>query len=139
MKKLIVCAAALALFGAVCFTGASIASDKGPAELTLESTVDPAKKPKPAVFPHGAHQERLKCAECHHSKDADGKQVAFVEGQKVEKCESCHNSKSSMPKKLATYKGAAHAVCKSCHTKTAKADASKKAIKKCSTCHPKKK
>lgn len=139
MKKVLVCSAFLAIFCAVGFTGTCFASDKGPADLTLESTIDPAKKPKPAIFPHAKHQETLKCGDCHHSKDDAGKQVAYVEGQKIEKCESCHNSKAEMPKKLATFKGAAHANCKECHTKTAKADESKKALKKCTTCHPKKK
>lgn len=132
MKKLVACCAVLALMGMVGF-GIATASDKGPADMVLESTIDKAKKPKPAIFPHAAHQERLECGECHHSKDADGKQVAYVEGQKIEKCESCHNSSNeSMPKKLATYKGAAHEQCKGCHAKN------DKALAKCSVCHPKK-
>ncbi len=134
MKKIALYAVATALVMGLAFTGASFATDeKGPAELTLTSTVDPAKKAKPAVFPHAKHQEKLKCAECHHSKGADGKQVAYVEGQKIEKCESCHNKAAGMPKKLTTFKEAAHANCKSCHKKT------DKALAKCGVCHPKKK
>jgi len=131
MKKLFACCTALAF---VCLVGlgVSIASDKGPADITLESTIDKAKKPKPAIFPHADHQSRLECGECHHAKDADGKQVAYVEGQKIEKCETCHNSNETMPKKLATYKAAAHEQCRGCHKATSKD------LAKCSVCHPKK-
>lgn len=131
MKKILACCAALALMGMVGF-GVATASDKGPADMTLESTIDKAKKPKPAIFPHAAHQDRLECGDCHHAKDDAGKQVAYAEGQKIEKCESCHNKGETMPKKLATYKGAAHALCKSCHAKTSKD------LAKCGVCHPKK-
>ncbi|PID72468.1 MAG: class III cytochrome c [Desulfobulbus propionicus] len=132
MRKLLVCSIALSF---VCLVGmgVSTAADKGPENMTLKSTIDPAKKAKPAIFPHGEHQGRLECGECHHAKDADGKQVAYVEGQEIKKCESCHNSKESMPKKLATFKGAAHEQCKGCHKTTSKE------LAKCSTCHPKKK
>lgn len=133
MKKATLIAAATALVLGLCFTGASFASDdKGPAELTLESTIDKAKKAKPAIFPHAKHQEKFTCGDCHHSKDADGKQLAYVEGQKVEKCESCHNKAAGMPAKLTTFKEAAHANCKACHQKT------DKALAKCTVCHPKK-
>ncbi len=108
------------------------AVDKGPAEITLESTLDPAKKPKPAIFPHSEHQNRLQCGECHHGKDAEGKRVAYSDGQKIEKCEACHNSKEVMPKKLATFMKAAHERCKTCHKNTSKD------LVKCSVCHPKK-
>ncbi len=132
MKKVLIFGVALAF---VCTTGmASMCmADKGPAEITLESTVDPGKKPKPATFPHAKHQETLKCADCHHGKDADGKKVAYTEGQKIEKCESCHNSKAGMPKGLETYKNAGHKLCKECH----KASGNKE-LTKCGTCHPKK-
>lgn len=139
MKKTLICATALTFLACVAFTGSAFASDKGPAEMTLESTIDKAKKPKPAVFPHAKHQEKLKCAECHHSKGADGKQAAYTDGMKIEKCESCHNKAAGMPKKLETFKAVAHANCKGCHSDTAKADPSKKVLKSCKTCHPKKK
>ncbi len=132
MKKFTLIAAALVL--GLCFTGTSFANaDKGPAEMTLESTIDKAKKAKPAIFPHAKHQETLTCGDCHHSKDADGKKVDYVEGQKIEKCESCHNKAAGMPKKLTTFKEAAHANCKTCHK------AKDKALAKCTVCHPKKK
>ncbi|WP_028583265.1 cytochrome c3 family protein [Desulfogranum mediterraneum] len=132
MKKLLVCGITL---GLICMAGVgfSLATDKGAADMTLQATIDKAKKAKPAIFPHGAHQERLACADCHHSKDAAGKRVAYVDGQKIEKCETCHNKQETMPKKLADYKGAAHALCKDCHKAT------DKKLAKCSVCHPKKK
>jgi Class III cytochrome C family len=134
MKKIALYAVAATLVMGLAFTGASFATDdKGPAEMTLTSTIDPAKKAKPATFPHAQHQEKLKCGDCHHAKDADGKQVPYVEGQKVEKCESCHNKAAGMPKKLTTFKEAAHANCKACHKKT------DKKLAKCTVCHPKKK
>lgn len=133
MKKALVLGVALTLCWVFGLAGGTLAEEKGPADMTLESTVDPAKKAKPAIFPHAAHQERLKCADCHHSKGDDGKQVVYADGQKIEKCESCHNSKAGLPKKLATFKGAAHALCKDCHTKTDKAK-----LAKCTVCHPKK-
>jgi hypothetical protein len=111
------------------FAGLATAADKGPAEITLQATVDPAKTPKPAQFPHGAHQARLECGTCHHSKGADGKQVAYVEGQKIEKCETCHNSKAGMPEKVSTFKNAAHALCQDCHKKN------KPELAKCTVCH----
>ena len=134
MRKLTLCAVSVALAFGLCFAATTLAAvDKGPAEIILKSTIDPAKKAKPAVFPHAKHQERLKCGECHHSKGADGKQVAYVEGQKNEKCESCHNKAAGMPKKLETFKKAAHANCKACHK------AKDKKLAKCTVCHPKKK
>ncbi|MBU0961322.1 MAG: cytochrome c family protein, partial [Proteobacteria bacterium] len=117
----------------LCFTGAAIAEvDKGAPELTLTSTIDAAKKAKPALFTHAKHQEKMECAECHHGKDADGKQVAYTEGMKIEKCESCHNKAAGMPDKLTTFKEAAHANCKECHK------AKDKELAKCEVCHPKK-
>ncbi|MCF6187523.1 MAG: cytochrome c family protein [Desulfobulbaceae bacterium] len=132
MKKALICGVALAFF---CSTGlvTMAMADNGPAEITLQSTIDGAKKAKPATFPHAKHQEKLKCADCHHSKGADGKMVAFVEGQKIEKCESCHNKAAGMPKGLDTFKNAAHKKCKGCHKASGN-----KALTKCGTCHPKK-
>ncbi|MEN8199911.1 MAG: cytochrome c3 family protein [Thermodesulfobacteriota bacterium] len=136
MKKVSLYTASAAMVLGLCFTGIAMAeADKGPADITLESTIDPAKKAKPAIFPHAKHQETLKCADCHHSKDADGKQVAYVDGQEIGKCESCHNKAAGIDpaKKLSTFKEAAHANCKACHK------AKDKALAKCTVCHPKKK
>lgn len=133
MKKVLICGIALAFLCTTCLV-AMANDDKGPAEITLQSTIDGAKKAKPAVFPHAKHQEKLKCADCHHTKDADGKQVAYTEGMKIEKCESCHNKAAGMPKGLDTFKNTAHKKCKACHKKTGN-----KKLTKCSTCHSKKK
>ena len=130
MKKLILSGALIALCCAPCLLTTAMAADKGPAEITLESTIDGKAKPKPAFFPHGEHQSRLECGTCHHGKDADGKQVPYVEGQKIEKCESCHNSnEAAMPAKVKTFMKAAHAKCKTCHQK------SDKKLARCTTCH----
>jgi len=115
MKKTVMYAAAFALALGLGFTVNAIA-DKGPADMTLQATVDAAAKPKPAIFPHAKHQATLACGDCHHSKDAAGKQVAYTEGMKIEKCESCHNTAAGMDKKIATFKDAAHTNCKGCHT-----------------------
>ena len=131
MKKMLVFGAILAFCCASYLVNVATAGDKGPAELTLHSTIDPASTPKPAQFPHGAHQARLECKTCHHSKGADGKRVAYVEGQKIEKCENCHNSKAGMPDKVNTFKGAAHALCQDCHKKN------KPDLAKCGVCHKK--
>ncbi len=129
MKKTVMYAAAFALTLGLGFTSNLMAADKGPADLILQATVDAAAKPKPATFPHAKHQEKMACGECHHSKGADGKQVAYVEGQKIEKCESCHNKAAGMDKKIATFKDAAHTNCKGCHQEK------KAGPTKCTECH----
>ena len=144
MKKITLFAVSATLVLGLCFTGSSFASDKnekGPAEMTLESTIDKAKKAKPALFPHEKHQKTMTCGDCHHGKDADGKKVDYVEGQEIQKCESCHNKAAGMPKKLTTFKEAAHASCKACHKAKDKelGTPKDKALAKCTVCHPKKK
>jgi len=130
MKKTVMYAAAFALAMGLGFTANGIAADKGPAEIILKSTKDAAATPKPATFPHAKHQEKMACKECHHSKDAAGKQVAYAEGQKNEKCESCHNKAAGIAnEKLATFKDAAHTRCKGCHTEK------KAGPTKCPDCH----
>ena len=131
MKKTLICGVAVAFLCSLGLAGISLA-DNGPAEITLQATVDAAAKAKPAHFPHAKHQEKLKCADCHHSA-ADGKMVAYVEGQKIEKCESCHNKAAGMPKGIDTFKNAAHKKCKGCHK-----ESGNKELTKCTTCHPKK-
>jgi len=132
MKKTVIYAAAFALALGMGFTANGIAADKGPAELTLQATVDAAAKAKPATFNHAKHQEKIACGDCHHSKDAAGKKVPYVDGQKIEKCESCHNKAAGMANaKVATFKDAAHTNCKGCHAEKApEVDA-----KKCNGCH----
>ncbi|MGD9949566.1 MAG: cytochrome c3 family protein [Desulfobulbus sp.] len=130
MKKLIVCGALLAVCCAPSLLINAQAADKGPAEITLQSTIDGKPTPKPAQFPHGEHQSRLECKTCHHGKGADGKRVSYVEGQKIEKCETCHNTKvAEMPAKVNTYMKAAHQLCKDCHKKN------KPELAKCTVCH----
>jgi hypothetical protein len=131
MKKLIVCGALLAMCCTPCLLTTALADEnKGPADILLQSTIDPAKKPKPSVFPHGAHQSRLECKTCHHSKSEEGKRISYVDGQKIEKCETCHNTKvADMPETLNTFKKAAHALCQDCHKKN------KPELAKCSVCH----
>jgi len=136
MKKIMLFLAAAAFVSVTCLAGVTLAEEKGPAEITL----NPDGK-KAAVFPHAKHQERLKCGECHHSKGDDGKQVAYKEGQKIEKCATCHTGdmlKGKVKGKTAM-KRAGHGNCLACHKEEAKKDAAKKNLKKCSTCHPKKK
>ena len=130
MKKTVMYAAAFALALGLGFTANGMAADKGPAEIILKSTIDAAATPKPATFPHAKHQAKLACKDCHHSKDAAGKQVPYVEGQKNEKCETCHNKKAGMTNaKVATFKDAAHTRCKGCHTEM------KVGPTKCPDCH----
>lgn len=131
MKKF-VCAVvfAVALVFAFNFAvvGVSTANGTGPADMVLKAE----KGNKPATFPHGAHQAKNPCSECHHSKDADGKQAAYVEGQAIAKCATCHNADMAN-EKLNSFKKAAHDRCKGCH-KAMKAEG---ASTKCGTCHKK--
>jgi hypothetical protein len=128
MKKTVLYAVVLTL--AVGFGSSAMAADKGPADITLQATKDAAAKPKPAAFPHAKHQATMACGDCHHGKDAAGKQEAYKEGQKIEKCETCHNSAAGLANKdVATYKDAAHKNCKGCHTEK------KAGPTKCDGCH----
>ena len=141
MKKLTLCAVTAAFALGLCFSGTAFAeTDKGPADMTLESTVDPAKKAKPSLFPHAKHQETIGCGDCHHGMDADGKQVAYDEkNPALAKCETCHFKAGKIANdKLNTFKGAAHANCQVCHKAEDKKSGEKK-LGKCSVCHPKKK
>lgn len=139
MKRVLICCA-VALF-VICGTSlSSFAADAGPDVITFES------EKKPAVFPHKAHQDnKIGCGDCHHSM-ADGKQVAYKDGQEIGKCGDCHNKDSkelagkTLGKlKLDTIKGAGHGNCLACHKAKAKENAELKKISKCATCHPKKK
>lgn len=129
MKKMLFHCALLFCCVTVGAIGLATAADKGPAEITLQSTIDPAPTPKPSLFPHAAHQARMECGVCHHGKGPDGKKIAYTEGQAIGKCESCHNSGASMPDKLSTFKNAGHALCQDCHRKT------KPELAKCNVCH----
>jgi hypothetical protein len=139
LKKILACGV-MSLFLMSCAAIlAFAAADQGPAEITLGESGK-----KPALFPHKKHQDTLKCADCHHGM-ADGKQVPYAEGLKIEKCDTCHNATvlaGKMKDKLAldTLKGAGHGNCLECHKEKAASDAAlkEKKIDKCDTCHPKK-
>ena len=110
LKKVLACSVVslFVFYGAASFISAAI--DTGPADITIVSST--SKKPKPAVFPHKEHQDRLKCADCHH-QITDGKKTAYKEGQEIGKCDSCHNKDVLAGKlkgklKLDTIKGAGH-------------------------------
>ena len=100
----------------------SFASEKGPAELILQSTIDPANpnKPKLAYFPHAKHQEKYYCSTCHHSTDKNGKKIPYDDGMEIAKCESSHNKAATyrgMPAEFSPFKNIAHKRCKGCHRK----------------------
>ncbi len=143
MKKTLICALALAFVCSLGFAGMSMAeAEKGPAEINMIDEAAP--KPKLAVFPHAAHQKELKCAECHHGQDDAGKQIAYVDGQEIKKCATCHTGDmlkdgDNKVKGKTAMQRAGHGNCLKCHKEIAKKDAEKKAMKKCTTCHPKKK
>ncbi len=126
---LVVTALTLSLAFAVSMSFAEGTS--GPEEITLN-----AGGKKPAVFPHKAHQDKLKdCAKCHHYQDDAGARVPCGDDSldKIAKCDSCHNA--DFPnEKLRTWKDIGHGQCKACHTEM-KADG---APTKCGACHPKK-
>jgi hypothetical protein len=134
-KKTIVSLTAFAfLAGFTAINFAMAETDKGPPEMVLQATVDAAKKPKPATFPHKKHQDnkenKITCGDCHHTKGPDGKQVAYTDGMKIEKCETCHNKAAGLKKEIATFKDAAHTNCKGCHKEKKKGP-----TKKCVECH----
>lgn len=148
LKKILACTVA-SLFVLVGSASCFAAADPGPADITIVG--EKSKKPKPAIFPHKAHQDKIGCGECHHGM-ADGKQVPYTDGQEIGKCESCHNKdvlagktmemagkKKPTILKLDTIKGAGHGNCLVCHKKIAAENADLKKIAKCSACHPKKK
>jgi predicted CXXCH cytochrome family protein len=109
--------------------GVSLAVEKGAADMTLKT--EAAKKP--AIFPHGKHQETKSCGVCHHT-EVDGKAVPSEDGSNIAKCETCHNSDFGN-EALNSFKKVAHKLCKGCHTKNKDAGAPTK----CTGCHPKKK
>ncbi len=141
MKKTVVMVSALAfIWGGATMGMAEV--DKGPAEITMVDST--AKKPKSAIFPHAAHQKDITCGECHHGIDDAGKQVPYKEGDKIEKCVTCHTGDmlKEGPNKVkgkSAMKRAGHGNCLKCHSEIAKKDEKMKAMKKCTTCHPKKK
>lgn len=131
MKKTLICGVFVALCCTPFSLGNATSGDRGSQEIALQSTLDPAKPSKPAYFPHAAHQIRLECKTCHHSKSEEGKRLSYFDGQKIEKCETCHNSKAGLPEKISTFKNAAHTLCQGCHRKN------NLDLVKCTVCHKK--
>ncbi len=113
IKVSLVAACAFGLVGA-----ASLVSAEGPDTISLAG---PAGKKAPVAFNHKAHQGKTTCGECHHGKGADGKQVAYVAGQKIEKCATCHE--------LGKPADNMHKNCKGCH------EQKKAGPTKCAECH----
>ena len=129
-KRNIVSIVVAVLVMSLAVVATSIARDKGPAEMTLQT----ADAKKPANFPHAKHQEKYGCDTCHHYMDAEGNQAPCTgDDDPIQKCESCHN-KDFKDVKLNSFKNAAHAQCKECHKKEGG-----NAPTKCTGCHPKKK
>ncbi|MDF1578680.1 MAG: cytochrome c3 family protein [Desulfobulbales bacterium] len=122
-KKIVLCVAVLAM---VCgFSAIGMAGGEGPETVTI----DTAKKSGSTVtFQHWAHQGRAECADCHHSKNADGSQGPYVAGAEAA-CKTCHDG-SIADKSVATAKKAAHKKCKGCHKE-------KNGPTKCGDCHKK--
>ena len=107
MKRVIIYAVAISFLCVAGFAGLSMAADeKGPAEITLQ--VENSKKPKPALFPHAAHQERIECDKCH--KDANYLPGAWSKKAGHALCKACH--KAAGDKKLVK--------CGTCHPKKKK-------------------
>ena len=125
----------LSLLIAVCFglvmAGVAVAADKGQETITFKG-----EKKGDLVFGHVKHQESATCGDCHHSQDPDGKQIPYVEGQKIEKCGTCHTAEMAAPA-LNSSKKALHKNCKGCHKAEAN-KGNKAAPTKCAGCHPKK-
>lgn len=139
-KFLACCVVSLFVMGGV--AGYVLAVDPGPADITMTDAT--SAKPKPAQFPHKAHQDAFGCAECHHSMDADGKKVDYVDGQAIGKCADCHNADKLAGRMmdkldLGTLKGAGHGNCLECHKAMAKEkpELAERKIDKCAACHPK--
>ena len=130
LKKTLLIITACAL--AFCLTaGSSFATNAGPESIVLKT----AKAKKPALFPHKKHQDTLKCADCHHSQNADGTQGPYIEGKEA-KCGTCHNAENMKNEKLVGEKNIGHDRCKGCHKNEAKAG-NKNAPTKCNGCHVK--
>jgi hypothetical protein len=122
-RKIVLCVAVLAM---VCGFSAISMAGEGPETSTIST---PKKGDTNVVFQHWAHQARMECAECHHTKNADGTQGPYVAGQEA-KCATCHDG-SLANAKVATAKNAAHENCKGCHKDGGKGPT------KCGDCHTK--
>lgn len=116
VKKIVLCIAALSL---LCGVATFAFAGQGPETVTY----DTAKKGGTSViFPHHAHQAKQECATCHHSKNADGTQGAYIAGQEA-KCATCHE--------LGKPSDNIHKACKGCHKDGGAGPT------KCNDCHTK--
>lgn len=105
MKKTVLCMVA-ALFAMGLFLSNNVvkAEDKGPAEIILQT----AKAKKPVKFPHHAHQERMKCDDCHKSEHFAPSANEWTKDMGHALCKDCHK-KNDGPTK-----------CNDCHIKKKK-------------------
>ena len=144
MKKLSLLVFGLAALAIVLLCAAVQATQEASDTIIMNSGVYAKHTKALATFNHKKHNAdyKIACNECHHVYK-DGKNV-WKEGDEVQKCEACH-SEASLPKgeKCAPeekikrfHKDARHANCKGCH-KTIEDPEKKKALTKCTTCHPK--
>lgn len=143
LKKVLVCSViSMFVMGGAVISSLAGDEEKGPADIMLTSE---SAKPKPAQFPHKAHQEMegVTCADCHHGME-NGEMVPYTEGQEIKKCQECHNpevlaGKTKGKLELDTNKGAGHGLCLDCHKEMSQNDPELKAkkITSCAVCHPK--
>ena len=102
MKKAIIFGVAIAFLCVAGFAGMGVADDdKGPADITIE--IKDSAKPKPAQFPHAAHQEKVECDKCH--KDANYTPGAWTKDSGHALCKDCHKANGAPTK------------CGTCHPK----------------------
>lgn len=113
MKKIVLLLLVAVFVGAGALV--AIASEKGPAEIKLET---PKMGKTSVTFPHAKHQELGKdCTACHHN------------GLEEPKCSACHGVDAKAPKSKDAY----HKLCIDCHTEMAKGPQKKD----CKVCHTK--
>ncbi len=97
----------------------------------------------PVKFSHEKHvkEHKIACTECHHVY-VNGKNV-WKEGQPVKKCSECHNPIKKKGQKPMDLMHAYHKNCMGCHKQLAKegkiSKAEYKKLRRCNTCHQKKK
>ncbi len=84
MKRILAAGAILALCCTVGWASGALAADKGARRIT-ESTIDPAKTPKPATPSRTVPTRRGWSAQpATTARMPDGKRIDYVEGQKIE-------------------------------------------------------
>jgi predicted CXXCH cytochrome family protein len=86
MKKTMICTAAFAFLFSLGMAGVSLATDPGPAEMTLKTEAGK----KPAVFPHKKHQEMTDCDTCHKAANFPAGAWTMKAGHDF--CKECHKT-----------------------------------------------